>query len=328
MNSIKIKNQHAPILSIIIPAYNSSKTIAKCIESVIKQSFGDWEIIIVDDGSTDDLKSALGNYTNDSRISYNLTQHKGCSAARNYGISLAKGKFILFCDADDEYLDNALATLSALLSDKIDIIVFGAAINNHSRDFRHDDIVPDEIDCMDKKSIMHALFYENGARPYVWNSCYKTEFIKFNKIDFSTNVVLGEDQIFQFNAFTSADRVKFVSAKLYLHNFGNRYSVNNFYLENPEKRMSQHIKIVQEIHLIFRQKNIEAGYDFAKWVIDFLFADFMTLTKDQRRNLTPDCRKLLYDCKIKEKLPNKKDRIKCDILPSTLLQNCYIALRK
>jgi glycosyltransferase involved in cell wall biosynthesis/Tfp pilus assembly protein PilF len=89
-------------VSVIIPAYNSDKYIEQAIESVFKQTFTDYEVIVIDDGSTDNTRSRLENYR--SKIRYIYQENQGSAAARNTGISLAKGELVAFLDADDYWL--------------------------------------------------------------------------------------------------------------------------------------------------------------------------------------------------------------------------------
>ena len=99
-----------PFFTIIIPTYNRAHIIKRPIDSIISQSFDDWELIIVDDGSTDDTKAVVDTYR-DSRIKYVWQENQERSAARNHGISLAKGEWICFQDSDDEYLPEHLRIL-------------------------------------------------------------------------------------------------------------------------------------------------------------------------------------------------------------------------
>jgi len=99
-----------PFFSIIIPTYNRSHLIRRPIDSVLAQIYTDWELIIVDDGSTDDTKSVVQSY-NDKRIFYVWQGNQERSAARNHGIKLAKGEWICFQDSDDEYMLDHLKVL-------------------------------------------------------------------------------------------------------------------------------------------------------------------------------------------------------------------------
>jgi len=96
--------------TIIIPTYNRAHIIRRPIDSIIAQTFKDWELIIVDDGSTDDTKDLIDSYQ-DSRIRYIWQNNQERSAARNHGISLAQGEWVCFQDSDDEYLPEHLEVL-------------------------------------------------------------------------------------------------------------------------------------------------------------------------------------------------------------------------
>lgn len=97
-----------PFFSIIIPTYNRAHTIRRPIDSILAQTFTHWELIIVDDGSTDETREIIESY-NDQRIRYVWQENQKESAARNHGIKLSNGKYICFQDSDDEYLPNHLA---------------------------------------------------------------------------------------------------------------------------------------------------------------------------------------------------------------------------
>jgi glycosyltransferase involved in cell wall biosynthesis len=100
-----------PFFSIILPTYNRAHFLPKAIESVLAQTFEDWELVIVDDGSTDNTKEVVLAYQ-DLRIVYIYQENQERSAARNNGISQAKGDFICFLDSDDYYLPEKLMNLS------------------------------------------------------------------------------------------------------------------------------------------------------------------------------------------------------------------------
>jgi glycosyltransferase involved in cell wall biosynthesis len=103
--------------SIIIPTFNRAHLISRAIESVLTQNFTDWEMIVIDDGSTDSTDDIVRHYSDsDPRIHYHYTENEGAPAARNFGCSLAIGKYFTFLDSDDEYLDGHLSSRSEILS--------------------------------------------------------------------------------------------------------------------------------------------------------------------------------------------------------------------
>ncbi len=105
-----------PTISVVIPAYNSGATIAATINSVLQQTYTDFEIIVIDDGSTDDTRAKVETFGTRTRYAYQRNSER--SAARNHGIRLAQGKYIAFLDADDQWLPAKLAKQVALLERK------------------------------------------------------------------------------------------------------------------------------------------------------------------------------------------------------------------
>lgn len=101
-----------PFFSIVIPTFNRAKLIETAINSVLAQNFTDWELVIVDDGSTDETRSIVAPYLGDARIRYHFQENKELNGARNTGIDLASGTYICFLDDDDYYLDNHLGVLA------------------------------------------------------------------------------------------------------------------------------------------------------------------------------------------------------------------------
>jgi len=107
------------LFSIIIPTYNRARLISRAIESILAQNFSDWEMIVIDDGSTDTTSDILRHYCDsEPRIQYHYTEHGGAPQARNFGCSLASGKYFTFLDSDDEYLANHLSIRAELISNE------------------------------------------------------------------------------------------------------------------------------------------------------------------------------------------------------------------
>jgi glycosyltransferase involved in cell wall biosynthesis len=113
---------NTPEISVVVPAYNAESYIAESIKSVLQQSFTNWELIIIDDGSTDNTAEIANTFLTDHRITLIKQANKGVSAARNAGIRAAKGGYITFLDADDTYLPSNL-------SEKYSVFVNNGAID-------------------------------------------------------------------------------------------------------------------------------------------------------------------------------------------------------
>ncbi len=124
-----------PFFSVITCTYNRAGLLPRAIDSLLGQDETDWELIIVDDGSTDNTKSIASQYAEElPGIKYLCQEHCGLPSARNYGVKSAKGKFITFLDSDDEYKPNHLSIRKKILTDnpEIDIIHSNASIIGES----------------------------------------------------------------------------------------------------------------------------------------------------------------------------------------------------
>ena len=129
-----------PFFSIVIPTYNRADLIVKAIESVFSQTSTDWELIIIDDGSTDNTEEVV-RALKDQRIKYYYQKNKGRSAARNYGIEKTSGTYICFLDSDDYYLENHLSNFyEAIKKENFPIAFFYCNINYQVNEeiFRND----------------------------------------------------------------------------------------------------------------------------------------------------------------------------------------------
>lgn len=164
------------LFSVIIPAYNAAKCIRRSVNSILKQSISDFEIIIVNDGSTDDTISIIKSFT-DSRIKIINQKNSGVSVARNNGIKNAKGSFICFLDADDEWYVNHLEVLNNAIQTYKNKLFFVTYSNTELldgtiiREVEHDDL-------KDPFYIEDFLEYEYQQK---MRKCFNTNCVCVNK---------------------------------------------------------------------------------------------------------------------------------------------------
>ncbi|MBB6128042.1 glycosyltransferase family 2 protein [Mucilaginibacter lappiensis] len=133
--------RNTPLVSVCMPAYNAGEYIADTVKSIIDQSYTNWELIMVNDGSTDDTATILNQLT-DTRIKVFHQENKGPSAASNQAFKLSKGKLIKFMDADDLLSPNYIQNQVSVINDDEDAIAFaawGRFYNNSLKTFRLDD---------------------------------------------------------------------------------------------------------------------------------------------------------------------------------------------
>lgn len=182
-------------VSIVIPVYNAGKCIEKCIESIMNQTYKDWELVIVDDGSCDDSLYLCKKYAGkDNRINLFSKPNGGVSQARNYGIDRVHGEYVTFIDADDYIEPNFLTTLLECQS-------FDFVSLSHKRFGKENKIMTLKNDItFELPSGFRSIISRNDNVSlfvlYPWAKLFKVEIIKQHNIRFCEKIRLAEDSLF------------------------------------------------------------------------------------------------------------------------------------
>ncbi|MBS6172215.1 MAG: glycosyltransferase [Clostridiales bacterium] len=225
-------------LSIIIPVYNAEKYLNKCIDSILNQSFKDFELLLIDDGSKDLSGKICDKYAEvDERVKVFHIQNGGPAKARNLGIKYATGIYIEFVDADDELIPEALENLYILTKNNPDIIIADSQII--TADEKVKNII--SIEKNDQINVEEYLKNLNTVRKatllhYIWNKWYKRELICENRIIFDENERLGEDFLFNCEIIDKADCVWGTDILLYKYYKRDNGSLSGKYIENELSR--------------------------------------------------------------------------------------------
>lgn len=185
-----------PLVSIIIPIYNAEEHLYECLSSIKKQDFQNFELLLIDDGSVDKSKDIVNIFlNNDGRFHYFYQDNQGVSVARNYGLSVSNGDYIIFVDADDVCKPNFFKELVQLMEKKYDLVACGYKIFSNENEFREEKIpvLKGEIS---QVQCLNSIFVDKGVYSYPWNKIYRKEIIdKFN-ISFDKEILYGEDMLF------------------------------------------------------------------------------------------------------------------------------------
>ena len=197
--------KNSPLISIVIPTYNTKGYIVQCIESFEKQDFNDFEIIICDDGSNDGTIELLKKIRNDyNNITIEFNEHIGAGAARNKGIELAKGEYIYFSDSDDYVSKDFFNVLSKeIKNNKTDILFFN-----------YNEIIDEKVSntvVRKKSNNKYDFFYTNSC---IWSSLYKKSLFIENEIRFPPNIYHQDDAIY-FKLIEVAKDIKGINDALY-----------------------------------------------------------------------------------------------------------------
>jgi len=213
-----------PKISIIVPVYKAEQYIHKCIDSILAQTFLDFEVILIDDGSPDNSGKICDEYASkDSRIRVLHKANEGVSSARNDGIAISKGEYIMFVDSDDWIESNALEILMLQNSNnKCDVVIFGL-----TKDFFfNSELIRSEFNGYYKKHEINIgelsdnfiYFLNSVGMLSSWMYLFKSKIIHDNKIFFNKNLVLYEDFDFNLRYLENCKSISFLPDALYHYN--------------------------------------------------------------------------------------------------------------
>lgn len=224
------------MISIIIPVYNASEYIAKCVESIRKQSMKEWELILVDDGSSDSSGALCDKIAkNDDRIRVIHQENKGVSAARNAGLDAALGEFIMFVDADDWLEPDLCETLQKYMK-KADVVISGfycvTEKGKQENLFNHNDLT---ISIGNQLSLYFDELYEKNLINSPWAKLYRKSLIGEQR--FSEGTVLGEDLLFNLSYFRKCSEMAVIQFAGYDYNCLNAGSATRKFRQNDFRQV-------------------------------------------------------------------------------------------
>lgn len=202
-------------ISVIVPVYNVEKYISRCLDSLLAQTFADFEVICVDDGSLDDSGKICEKYAEqDGRIKVHHIENSGVSNARNYALSKAEGEWYAFVDADDWVEPDYLETLyEKATQNDCDIAACSFQRNNaFTMGYSKENIRTVLIDGS-KKCIRNFICSVDSMQGMVWNKLYRADL--FKDICFDVNVKVNEDCLYTYQVMKRCHKACFVTAPLY-----------------------------------------------------------------------------------------------------------------
>lgn len=300
---VEIKNLSENIFikfSIIIPVYNVEKFLVECLESIVSQTFPHFEVICVNDGSTDNSLAILQEYANkDSRFKLISQENQGQGIARNKGIDLAKGEYILFVDPDDFIQPNTLEVLDAKFQQAdVDIIQL------------------DYMTCKENGSSCRTKTFKNRMKKYFgylikdnqifnwkdvkkknlekmflvsWDKAYKLGFLKKYNIKFAENKI-GEDQIFSISTNFLADRILYINKAFYTYRKRYNSALNN--VSSNNFCVFENIELLRNF-LISNNLYEEYKTNFEKYLSTVLCWHYSGIPEDKKEEYLSKCKELL-----------------------------------
>ena len=268
-------------ISIIIPIYNAEKYLNKCILSIIGQDYKNWELLLIDDGSKDNSSEICRSFIEkDLRIKYFYQSNKGVSVARNAGIEMAKGQWVMFVDADDAIKHNTLSICSKFMCN-YDIIRF-EAIDSFGK-------ILELPTCKPENYIYEVLCRKTFLS--IWGGVFRKSLFIENNILFNPELKYGEDWAVLIQLLISSNKIFLLKESLYEYNNENPDSFLN--TMNFKKQLNL-ILCLKEINKQCDGKIPEEYLKNTKHVIQFSIASTIIREKTEFKD---------YYCILKKQLP-------------------------
>lgn len=254
--------------SVIVPIYKVEKYLNKCVDSILSQTYRDFEVILVDDGSPDKCPQICDEYAKkDKRVRVIHKKNAGLVAARNTGIKEAKGNYICYVDGDDWVFNNLLQTVwdKAINKYDVEMVVYGAVRHFSNNQEKIPKDVPEGLYNKDKlRTDVYPYMMYDSRKPFctglvfpaAWNKIFKREFLLKHYCE-EERIRMGEDNAFVFECLYAAENVFFCDDILYIYNQVNPNSIIHSYDQNRfennklltdyiEKRMGKQEDIIDK----------------------------------------------------------------------------------
>jgi glycosyltransferase involved in cell wall biosynthesis len=265
------------LISIIVPVYNRSNTIERCLNSLLTQTYKQVEIICINDGSSDNSLELLNKYARrDNRINVLSQINKGPASARNVALTNATGEYLMFCDADDEYLPNMCEEmLSAIKENNVDLvmcnaeIILGDAPPTDELSLQRLQVQKENCNSIVENNIINL---DSAKRVYLnvflWNKIFKHEIIVANQISFPEECD-HEDDFFIFIYSLFIDKYFALNKTLYRYYINNN-SIMHLYEQGKPKNKYDLFKICcHACDFLKKSKKLNENKQALKNFIDF-----------------------------------------------------------
>jgi glycosyltransferase involved in cell wall biosynthesis len=205
------------MVSIVVPVYNAEKYLEDCLISLVDQTYENIEIILVDDGSVDDSGRICDCWAEkDDRIIVYHKKNEGVSATRNFGIQRARGKFLMFVDADDMLVLNTVEYMvKEIIKNNSELVVCKYQSQDYKKNIRESNL---RIELLLKEDYLREMMIpEKNIAAFVYNRLYLTQIIMEKNIRFNQNVQVCEDTLFNYEYMKFIKNVVFINNALYFY---------------------------------------------------------------------------------------------------------------
>ena len=232
-------------ISIIVPVYRAEKYLSRCVGSILEQTFTDFELILVDDGSPDKSGKLCDKYAKkDSRIKVIHKENGGVSSARNAGLDIAQGKYITFIDSDDWVSEKYLQLLiEPMIKEDVQLVV--GSYETRDKNIFHRKVKTSFIDILKLKDDERAACYDMHHLKGPCMKMFLLSIIKKNNLRFKLNIHFGEDTIFVRNYLRFCEKIYTIEEIIY---FYNRFNESSLTRKINERRKEWEFELVNDYY--------------------------------------------------------------------------------
>ena len=279
------------LVSIIIPVYNAEKYLKKCIDSILNQSYNEFELLLINDGSTDNSKEIIEQLKKkDKRVVTIHKKNEGVSSARTVGLDVAKGEYILFVDADDylekDYIEYFYNLINCSFG--LDMAV------NYNKFCIHTpyQVKKEKVELLSSEKIMEYI-YTSKINEAVWNKIYRRSFLKKNNIIFNKDIWYGEGMLFNMQCLQCTEKIAVGNKRVYHQVYNYSSAMREFNLDSNLcglKSLDLQRKIWKN-----ENKKVLSAWKFHKWCFNMsiLKGIIKSNTKSKYLREYVDCKKKL-----------------------------------
>lgn len=296
-------------VSIVIPIYNAEKYLYECLKSVKQQTYTNIEVLMINDGSTDNSENICKDFLKDKRFKLINKKNGGVSSARNIGIEKCNGDYILFVDADD-WCKKDLLQQTMEYNNTYEMICF-----SYFKAYK-DINIKEELKVEQNSDIKKEILINKTIGGYLWNKVFKVQIIKEHNIKFNENISYCEDLLFIKQYIEYVKKVKYLNIPLYYYRIRKGSVSNNFY-------SSKSISILNACELLINEYK-----DNKLFIENFMFSYILNYYK--LKKFIPSDYKINLDIISKEKriLKNKDIKEKLKLKFIKYFPKIFLELKK
>lgn len=294
-------NENQPLISVIVPVYNCEMYLNQCVESIINQTYSNLEIVLVDDGSTDDSGKICDEYSEkDHRVVVLHTVNGGAASARNKGLNVAKGEYITFVDSDDWIESDMYHSMLELLKNNSADVAKVGFIKEYENNSSI--VLGNEYDgiYLKDEAVKKFLYHENEFCGGVWDKLYKREL--FDNVRFPEKLIT-EDYYVNALIYANLNRIA-VSSKAYYHY---RMQENSVCHQPVNSHTFDEIETAKKLIDYYKENNVaqqkDYNYYLAHSYYDVLYnlvikgAD-NNIVKEYKKAFNSLFRKCIFSCEV------------------------------